>query len=701
MQRSEQDAKILVIDDERRMAESLQTLLSGLGYEVEIAFDGNQGAEKIRNSEYDLIISDIKLPYKNGLELLNLAREKDPEAVVILMTAYASLESAVDAISQGAYDYILKPVEFTHLKIAVSRALDKHFSNKSRLELLEELQEKNETLSKRLAELNALYKAGHSLSTTIETRELLTQIIELATKVIGARTGSIMLLDTENNCLNISASIGIKKEIIENTQLPLGSSIAGTVAQSGKPVIIEDIETDSDFRRKAKSQYATNSLISVPLIVKGEVIGVINLTDKIEDEKFTEEDLKLLNALASQAAIAIDDARHYEESTKKLREFVALYEIASELPNLEDFPQMARLVHFHIKNIMPVEMTLWLSYEHRPGVLTFNFWDGWGRENYSKVESSEIPLVKDQINSPTQRAEAVLNFLDEKLSLNGQIKSFRAVPIYTKGHLYGLFCMGSRQEKAFITDHEYLASIITSQAASLYERQRSMLNATRLMTMGNMMSEISHDLRKPLTNIKGGLQVMRDRWPENAKKDGFFEMAEQELSRLSELVKELVDFSNPTRYQTERKKIEDPISRAVKLVGPDLKRYKIMMKTEFEENLPLVSINYNQIIETLLNMFINAIDAMDEGGTLIVRALRYFDEKEKRSYVQIQIEDDGKGIPPEDQERIFDRYFTTKDTGTGLGLAVVDRIIKSHNGRIELRSRLGKGTTFYINLPVS
>jgi len=380
---------------------------------------------------------------------------------------------------------------------------------------------------------------------------------------------------------------------------------------------------------------------------------------------------------------------------------VALYEIASELPNLEDFPQMARLVHFHIKNIMPVEMTLWLSYDPRSAVLTFNFWDGWGKDYYSSVESSEIPLAKEQIGSPTQRAETVLNFLNDKLSLNGEIKSFRAVPIYTKGHLYGLFCMGSRMDKAFMTDHEYLASIITSQAASLYERQRSMLNATRLMTMGNMMSEISHDLRKPLTNIKGGLQVMRDRWPDNAKKDGFFEMAEQELSRLSELVKELVDFSNPTRYQTERKKIEDPIRRAMKLVSPDLKRKGIELETEFEENLPLVSINYNQIIETLLNMFINAIDAMDSGGVLTVRALRHFDEKEKRSYIQVQIEDNGKGIPPEDQERIFDRYFTTKDTGTGLGLAVVDRIIKSHNGKIELRSRVGRGSTFFINFPVS
>jgi len=679
----------------------LQALLTGLDYDVDVAFDGNEGAQKIQGGNYDLIISDLKLPHKDGLELLKLAHRIDPEAVVILMTAFASLESAVDAIGQGAYDYLLKPVEFSHLKIAVARGLDKRFSNHARLRLLDELKEKNRLLKRRIAEINALYKAGNSLSTTIELRELLTQIIELATKVIGARIGSVMLLDEEKKVLRISAAIGIKREIVDMTELPLGSSIAGTVAQTGKPVMIENIETDPEFKRRAKMHYETKSLLSVPLQVKGEVIGVINLSDKLEDDKFADEDLKLLTALASQAAIAIDDARHYEDANKKLHEFVALYEIASELPNLEDFPQMARLVHYHIRNIMPVEMTLWLSYIPQSGVLTFNFWEGWGKENYQKLETAEIPIEGTQVENPRERADVILNYLNNNLPMDGQIKSFRAVPIYTKGHFYGLFCMGSLREKAFNVNHEYLASIITSQAASLYERQRAMLNATRLMTMGNMMSEISHDLRKPLTNIKGGLQVMKERWPEITDKDDFFEMAEQELSRLSELVRELVDFSNPTKYQTEKKKIDEAINQALKLVQHDLKRNDIKLKVDLDDNLPLVAINYNQIIEVLLNIFINAIDAMENKGSLTVKAFRYANPSDRRLYVRIQIQDTGKGISPEYLEKVFDRYFTTKPTGTGLGLAVVERIIKAHSGQIEAKSRPGQGSTFTISLPVT
>lgn len=140
--------------------------------------------------------------------------------------------------------------------------------------------------------------------------------------------------------------------------------------------------------------------------------------------------------------------------------------------------------------------------------------------------------------------------------------------------------------------------------------------------------------------------------------------------------------------------------RALNLIKQDLKRNRIELETEIEENLPLVSINYNQIIEILLNIMINAIDAMEDGGTLSVRVKRQADSEDGNSYLQIEIKDTGKGIHPEEIERVFTRYYTTKSTGTGLGLAVVDRIIKAHNGHIKVSSKVGKGSTFTISLPI-
>lgn len=693
-------ARILVIDDEERMCDSLKALLTTVGYEVETATDGDEALDIILSKEFDVILSDIKLPGKDGLELLREAKRKDPSSVVILMTAYASLESAVSAVSEGAYDYLLKPIDFSHLKLAVNRAIDKRNSDRAREHLVEELQTKNKLLKRRIAEINALYRAGKSLSTTVELPELLSQIINLATTVIGAGTGSIMLLDEEYNVLRIQAAVGVEEEVIQETTLPLGSSIAGYVAQSGKPVIVEDIEKDQRFHREAKSHYRSKSLLCVPLIVKNEILGVLNITDKTGEESFNRQDLKLLTTFASQAAMAIDDAHHYEEARKKLKQFAVLYEISSMLPETDSFDKMSSFIHNKISGIIPLDFSVWMSWNQRSGKMTITFWEGWAKESADRLLQNEIELSHEQVLSGPERTAKVLEFIRNELPEGDRIASFSSVPIYTQGLLFGLFCLGSLEKKAFSIDHEYISSIVASQATSVYERQRGILNATRLLTMGNMMSEISHDLRKPLTNIRGSLQVLRTRLSGDSEDSHIFEMVDQEILRLSELVKELVDFSNPNKYQMEKRKVEDAVNKVVKLVSSDAVKHNIDLETDFAENLPPVSLNLNEMIEVMLNLVMNAFDAIKDGGRIKLSTCEFRDPDEGKDYVRVEIADTGQGIEPEHFDRIFERYYTTKETGTGLGLAVVERIVMAHNGKVTSSSVPGKGTSFFIDLPI-
>jgi signal transduction histidine kinase/DNA-binding response OmpR family regulator len=693
-------ARILVIDDEERMCDSLKALLTTVGYEVETATDGDEALDIILGKEFDVILSDIKLPGKDGLQLLREAKHKDPSSVVILMTAYASLESAVSAVSEGAYDYLLKPIDFSHLKLAVNRAIDKRHSDRAREQLVEELQSKNRLLKRRIAEINALYRAGKSLSTTVELPELLSQIINLATTVIGASTGSIMLLDEEHNVLRIQAAVGVEQEVIQETTLPLGSSIAGYVAQSGEPVIVEDIEKDKRFRREAKSHYRSKSLLCVPLKVKNEILGVLNITDKTGEESFNKQDLKLLTTFASQAAMAIDDAHHYEDARKKLEQFAVLYEISSMLPETDSFDKMSSFIHSKISGIIPLDFSVWMTWNQRSGKMTITFWEGWAKESADKLLQNEIELSSEQVVSGTGRTVEVLEFIRNKLPEGDRIASFSSVPIFTQGMLFGLFCLGSLEKKAFTIDHEYISSIVASQATSVYERQRGILNATRLLTMGNMMSEISHDLRKPLTNIRGSLQVLRTRLSGESEDSRIFETVDQEILRLSELVKELVDFSNPNKYQMERRKVEDAATQVVKLVSSDAEKHNIEIETDFAENLPPVSLNLNEMIEVMLNLVMNAFDAIKDGGKIRLSTCEFRDPDEGKDYVRVEIADTGLGIEPEHLDRIFERYYTTKETGTGLGLAVVERVVMAHNGKVTSSSVPGEGTSFFIDLPI-
>jgi signal transduction histidine kinase len=237
---------------------------------------------------------------------------------------------------------------------------------------------------------------------------------------------------------------------------------------------------------------------------------------------------------------------------------------------------------------------------------------------------------------------------------------------------------------------------VVSQAAYLFEKEKALLNATRLMTMGNMISEISHDLRKPLTSLRGGLQIIRKRWPDIAQESEFFQIAEDEIHRMNELVRELVDFSNPNKYQTSKVDLREVVHRAAELIKPDLRKHDVKFSLEFEDARWEVVVNRNQILEALLNVLMNSIDAMPGGGTLKIFGRIEKPEHKKQNYLALKIIDSGYGIKKENISKIFDRYYTTKETGTGLGLAVVERIISAHDGTLQVESEEGKGTTLTL-----
>jgi signal transduction histidine kinase/DNA-binding response OmpR family regulator len=686
--------KILVVDDEVRMCESLKTLLSGVGYDVTTVQEGEGAIEKINWDNFDVVITDIKMPKFDGLDILKTARSKDQDALVILMTGFASLESAVSAINQGAYDYLMKPIEFSDLRLTIRRGLEKRRSDQARNKLLAELKEKNLELNRRVAELDALYQAGKSLSSTEDLGILLDKIVSLATEVIGAKTGSIMLIQRPEDILTIKSAIGLDPKIIEQTKLELGKSIAGYVAEKGLPLIIQDIEKDEKFKRLSKKHYATKSLLCVPLKIKENVLGVINLSDKVTETPFTQDDLRLLTTFASQAAMAIDDAYHFEQSKKKIGELSILYEIASTLSTLESFEKISDFIFKRLKKIAEIDFAFWLEWSEKEQKLTLDFSQG----SVNTKSDLQIPLEKQEILDSNKLNSKIRGKIKEDPYLSECSDSMTSFPIIAEGILHGVLSVGNRRHKIISEDQKHLISIIASQAASVYERQRSILNATRLLTMGNMVSEITHDLKKPLTNIKGTLQLLKEKWSETKEREKFFDMVEQEIFRLNELVKEIVNFSNPRKYELEKKDVRLTIDRALNLVKRDLDARKINLKKDFQD-VPSIFMNQNEIMEVFLNIILNAIEAMPEGGELQVSLKPNPEPNKKGQFVQICVNDTGGGIATENLSRIFDRYFTTKKDGTGLGLAVVERIVKAHGGFVSVKSELGKGTTFFVNLP--
>lgn len=704
--------KILVIDDESRMCESLSELLGGSGYKVQTIQSAPAAVELLKQEPFDLVITDIKMPELTGLDILKVVKEIDPETIVILMTGYASLESALEAIKNGAFEYLLKPVEFTQLEISVRRGLEKREASLARKELLDELKRANYNLNNRLQEINALYEAGKSLGYTTDIGTLLDKIVALAAEVTQAEIGSLMLINEGTDILTIKAYRGLDREIADSVSLPLGSSIAGYVAQSGEPLMVDDVEKDERFKRINKERYSSASLLCVPLKVTNRVLGVINMANKRNGESFTEHDLKLLTTFAAQAAVAIDDARQFENNRQKLHEFSILFELSNRLSAVGSVSAMRQAVFEYLGKLMPIDFALWFEWQPGRQALkpvgvtgtTIPLTDS-GSINLDLIKSEEIVIEKVEFADLDFQDIAALSRYMARLLSNAPAyprpeANFTALPVLQEGELRHIYCIGSHSGRLYTAQEISLAQLIISQSSGFYEREKALLNATRLLTMGNMISEISHDLRKPLTNIRGWIQILRDKYPDVGKDTEFFHMAEEEVHRLNDLVKELVDFSKPHKYETEIRDIRKIIQRATEFLRPEFGKKNIKFEAHYDNCNWEIPVNKNQVLEVFLNLFLNSVDAIpDSGGNIRVTGKIDRPPFRKIDYLAITVSDTGRGIKKENLSKIFDRYYTTKETGTGLGLSVVERIMAAHGGTLKVDSEFGKGTDFTLYFP--
>jgi GAF domain-containing protein len=181
---------------------------------------------------------------------------------------------------------------------------------------VERLQRDKVELSKKFVEIQMMNETFRDINSTLNLDEVLEKIIARVTYCIEAELGSVMLIDEETNELYVAAAAGIPEDVMKSVRVPMGQGISGWVAEKGEPLLVEDIEEDPRFGKKSDRKYNTKSLISTPLVKRGNIIGVLNVNNKLNNQPFVQADLDLLTNIANQAAIAIENARLYEETRK-------------------------------------------------------------------------------------------------------------------------------------------------------------------------------------------------------------------------------------------------------------------------------------------------------------------------------------------------------------------------------------------------
>ncbi|NIS61857.1 MAG: PAS domain S-box protein [Proteobacteria bacterium] len=232
--------------------------------------------------------------------------------------------------------------------------------------------------------------------------------------------------------------------------------------------------------------------------------------------------------------------------------------------------------------------------------------------------------------------------------------------------------------------------------------QEEMIRMDRLVSLGELSSGIAHEIRNPLAGIKTTAQALGEEMGQDDPKREYLNRITKEIDRLNGLLKTFFSFAKPQKLNPVVCNIRDIVNEIIPLLIKDIANRGINFTEEYAPDLPKVRMDFNQMHQVFLNLFLNAIQAMPNGGELKIKtepiALAPL-VNPGRDYVRISISDTGRGIPARDINKIFDPFFTTRPKGIGLGLSITYQIIKKHGGSIRVESKVDKGTTFILTLP--
>ena len=420
------------------------------------------------------------------------------------------------------------------------------------------------------------------------------------------------------------------------------------------------------------------SMLVVPLSVGERAIGAISVLRR-DVHEFSAHEEELLVALADQAAIALEHARLYTElegmvadRTRELDTEKRFVEVV-----LETLPLGVFVVDTDL-NVVRVNSAGGRALAGDAGV----------RGPLSRLIPSEKVDVVHRLLRDAFRTRRV-GSIEEEMLVAGDAKIFRltAAPV----------------EAA--SDRGAHAVLLVEDVTLAKRLERQMLLTERLTTAGRLAAGVAHELNNPLATIAGCAESLQSRLGEGessaalsepAEFKHYLHLIEEEAYRCKEITGSLLQFVRDPGSQRGLTDLNGVLLKAAELLSHQSRFARSRVMTELDADLPTIAVNEGQLRQVCLGLASNALEAMEGRGTLIIRSRR------TRGEVEIELEDEGPGIPAENLARIFDPFFTTKPPGqgTGLGLAIAQGIVNDHGGRIEVISVVGKGSVFRVVLPL-
>jgi GAF domain-containing protein/CHASE1-domain containing sensor protein len=556
-----------------------------------------------------------------------------------------------------------------------------------------------------------LAELGRVISQSHDPREVEQRIVDSVRRLFDAQASALFRLEPESRDLVAVATSGdVGPAFAVRPVFAWGTGVSGLAARERRPVVTPDVLADPRFTFTPESRAAIEAagyraVLAVPLLVKDRVIGTLAVGGRA-GRAFEQEEVRLAQAFADEAALALENARLYESVEVRATRLHALARLNRLVSSSLDIGEVlrgiaraaaelmaARLVAFWVADQATQSLELCALSDERIGddfpLKTLRF----GQGIVGWVALHRHPLDVPDI-AADQRGVASHWFLARGL------RSSFTFPIAFQDSLLGVLVLAGRRPFRLGPDDRELLDSFMDQAAvairnarafeALREAQEELVRAERLALLGRLAGGVGHELRNPLGVIQNSVYYLKTVLPDGEAVRKHLAILEREVRTADRIVNDLLDFARtrlPTRVPHD---LNDSVREVLERT-PRPENVRVVL--HLSEDLPAVLADPHQVGQVLGNLVTNAIQAMPEGGTLTVETAQAGGD------VQVAVADTGLGIPPENLEKIFQPLFTTKARGIGLGLAVAKTLAEASGGAITVESIPGRGSRFVVRFP--
>jgi len=555
--------------------------------------------------------------------------------------------------------------------------------------------------------IESFYRISSLVGQIEDPKKALEVILDEMVQVFGASSASVALIHPDNRELRIEAASGLPENANE-FPLKLGVGVTGWVALHGQPLLIHDIRTDP---RYVALREGVCSELAVPMEDGGQIIGVLNL-DSDQTHKFSEDDVLLLRLLTREATRAIQQLWSVSQLREKARQLETLLRVGRSIVAKKDLGTILSAIASSTRDLIDARFAAIFLLDEEGKFLELHSLYG---EDWNEPYQEKLSLDESSVGTAIRhkRQVEVLNLARTEehhfvpVVQKFGLVSMLATPLTFEDRGIGVLCAYTDSIHRFNNDEKKVMTGLASLGAvaiensrlyqRIFETEESLNRNDKLTTLGLLSAEIAHEIRNPLTVMQLLFKSVDFDFDEEDPRSEDIRIIGEKISQLEDIVSRVLDFGKSGDGMRGRFKVESVVRETLQLVRMKLSQADIRLVYTSHPDVreSEVTVNKGQIQQALLNLIINAVDAMPNGGEIRLR----LDPKEEKHGVRIAIIDTGGGIDPAIGDRIFESFLTGRKDGSGLGLSIAKRIVRSHRGDIHLAWTGEKGTCFELWLP--